>query len=128
MVDSGHRTTKNRYRILNVLVVIGACLFIGGGIAVFLLGEIPDAIEEMIEGANRVAEIVRAMKEFAHPGSAAKESVDVNRVIRTMKAVSRNEWKYVADMSPPVVDRSQGKKRTICGNYTMFWRRIARQI
>jgi signal transduction histidine kinase len=64
----------------------------------FLLEEIPDALEETLEGANRVAEIVMAMKEFAHPGSAAKETVQVNRVVRTATAVSKNEWKYVAEV------------------------------
>ena len=38
------------------------------------------------------------MKEFAHPGSQSKSSVDVNRVIETTMQVSRNEWKYVADL------------------------------
>jgi signal transduction histidine kinase len=64
----------------------------------FLLEEIPDAIAETLEGAKRVSEIVRAMKEFAHPGSESKTSVDVNRVIETTRVVSRNEWKYVAEV------------------------------
>jgi signal transduction histidine kinase len=64
----------------------------------FLLEELPDAIEETLEGAKRVGEIVRAMKEFAHPGSQSKSSVDVNRVVQTTMQVSRNEWKYVADI------------------------------
>jgi signal transduction histidine kinase len=64
----------------------------------FLLEELPDAIDETLEGAQRVAEIVRAMKEFAHPGSQSKSSVDINRVVQTTMQVSRNEWKYVADI------------------------------
>ncbi|MGA9596748.1 MAG: ATP-binding protein [Acidimicrobiia bacterium] len=64
----------------------------------FLMEEVPVAIEETLDGANRVAEIVRAMKEFAHPGSDTKTSVDINRVIRTTAQVSRNEWKYVAEL------------------------------
>jgi signal transduction histidine kinase len=64
----------------------------------FLLEEMPAAIEETLDGANRVAEIVRAMKEFAHPGSATKSGVDVNRVINTSMQVSRNEWKQVAEL------------------------------
>jgi signal transduction histidine kinase len=62
----------------------------------FLVEEVPDAVEEALEGAGRITEIVRAMKEFAHPGSDSKTSVDVNHVIRTTVKVSRNEWKYVA--------------------------------
>jgi signal transduction histidine kinase len=64
----------------------------------YLLEEIPDATDETIEGARRVAEIVRAMKEFAHPGEKTKSDVNVNRVIETTVQVSRNEWKYVADL------------------------------
>ena len=64
----------------------------------FYFEEIPQAIEETLEGAQRVAEIVRAMKEFAHPGSESKAPVDVNRVVETTMKVSRNEWKYVAEM------------------------------
>ena len=33
----------------------------------YLLGEIPGAVAQTMEGVNRVATIVRAMKEFAHP-------------------------------------------------------------
>jgi signal transduction histidine kinase len=64
----------------------------------FLLEEIPFALDETLEGAERVAEIVRAMKEFAHPGSAAKETMDVNHVVTATSAISKNEWKYVADL------------------------------
>ena len=64
----------------------------------FYFEEIPEAIDETLEGANRVAEIVRAMKEFAHPGSQDKSSVDVNRVVETTMQVSRNEWKYVSNV------------------------------
>ncbi len=64
----------------------------------FLIAELPDAIAETIEGTQRVAEIVKAMKEFAHPGSKSKTTVDVNRVMQTTMQVSRNEWKYVADI------------------------------
>jgi len=64
----------------------------------YLLEEIPIAVADTLEGAERVAAIVRAMKDFAHPGSETKGPTDLNRVIRTTAEVSRNEWKYVADM------------------------------
>jgi signal transduction histidine kinase len=65
----------------------------------YLLEEMPGAVTETMEGARRVAEIVRAMKDFAHPGSDEKHLVDVNRVVETTVEVSRNEWKYVAEMT-----------------------------
>ncbi|MFN8176839.1 MAG: ATP-binding protein [bacterium] len=63
----------------------------------YLLAEIPRAIEQTLEGVDRVATIVRAMKEFSHPGSE-KTSTDLNRAIATTVTVARNEWKYVADV------------------------------
>jgi signal transduction histidine kinase len=45
-----------------------------------------------------LASIVGAMKEFSHPGSRQKKSVDLNHAIESTLTVSRNEWKYVADV------------------------------
>ncbi len=64
----------------------------------FLNEEVPDAIAQSLEGIERVASIVYAMREFAHPGSREKTSVDLNRAIETSLTVSRNEWKYVAEV------------------------------
>jgi hypothetical protein len=63
----------------------------------FLTGEIPTAIEQSLEGLGRVAEIVRAMKEFSHP-SETMVATDLNRAISSTVTVARNEWKYVADL------------------------------
>lgn len=64
----------------------------------FLRDEIPLAIDQALEGRNRVAAIVRAMKEFAHPGDDELTPVDVNHAIENTLAVSRGEWKNVAEM------------------------------
>lgn len=64
----------------------------------FLRDEIPLAIDQALEGRNRVAAIVRAMKEFAHPGDDELAPVDVNHAIENTLAVSRGEWKNVAEM------------------------------
>ena len=64
----------------------------------YLAEEIPKALEQSLEGINRVAKIVRAMKEFSHPGSEEKTMTDVNRALETTMTVARNEWKYVADV------------------------------
>jgi len=60
--------------------------------------EIPRAIEQSLEGIQRVTNIVHAMKEFSHPGSEEKKAIDINRAIQTTITVARNEWKYVADV------------------------------
>src|SRR6185437_11641171 len=65
----------------------------------FLASEVPRAIDQSLDGARRVAEIVRAMKEFSHPDSANKTAADLNRAIESTITVARNEWKYVAKIS-----------------------------
>ena len=62
----------------------------------FLREEAPRAIEQTLEGVGRVSRIVRAMKEFSHPGSDQKQLVNINRLIESTVTVSTNEWKYVA--------------------------------
>jgi PAS domain S-box-containing protein len=64
----------------------------------FLLEEIPEALKESQEGINRVVKIVAAMKEFSHPGTGQKVETDINRILENTITVTRNEWKYVAEM------------------------------
>ncbi len=65
----------------------------------YLNQEIPVAIDQSIEGLTRVSKIVRAMKQFAHPGGDQKSLSDINAAIETTIDVSRNEWKYVAKLT-----------------------------
>ena len=62
----------------------------------FLFEEIPDAIGRVNDGVGRVADIVRAIKVFAHPGQAEPAACDLNEAVRTTLIVARNEYKYVA--------------------------------
>jgi signal transduction histidine kinase len=62
----------------------------------FLLTEAPSAATQCIEGAGQIANIVGAMKEFAHPEMEEKTLCDVNRIVRNTLTVSKNEWKFVA--------------------------------
>lgn len=64
----------------------------------YLRDEIPKAIYELAEGANNVARIVRAMREFSHPGPIHKVPTNVNQAIESTVLVSRNEWKYCAEL------------------------------
>lgn len=64
----------------------------------FLAREVPQALEQTIEGISRVTTIVRAMKEFSHPGTKDKTPTDINKAIETTATVARNEWKYAAEM------------------------------
>lgn len=68
-----------------------------------------DAIADSQDGVQHVSKIVRAMKEFAHPGQEERIPVDINRALDSTISVSTNEWKYVAevetdfDVSSPTV-------------------------
>jgi PAS domain S-box-containing protein len=64
----------------------------------FLSAEIPKAFERTLEGVQRVADIVRAMKEFAHPGQIEQSAADLNHAIETTLIVARNEYKYSAQV------------------------------
>ena len=64
----------------------------------YLQAEIPKAIDQSLDGIQRVTKIVRAMKEFSHPGSEEKQAVDLNKAVETTVTVARNEWKYVAEV------------------------------
>jgi two-component system, NtrC family, sensor kinase len=63
----------------------------------FLAAEIPHALSQSQEGLERVTEIVRAMKDFSHPGQG-RVATDLNRAVDSTVQVSRNEWRYVAEL------------------------------
>ncbi len=68
----------------------------------------PAAFERALDGIARIAAIVRAMKEFAHPDQREKSPADLNHALETTLTIARNEYKYVADIEtdfgelPPV--------------------------
>ncbi|MGD9849717.1 MAG: PAS domain S-box protein [Nitrospirales bacterium] len=64
----------------------------------FMNEEIPKALNQSLDGAERIAKIVRAMKDFSHPGTAQKQLLDLNRTIESTSTVATNEWKYVANL------------------------------
>ncbi len=64
----------------------------------YLREEIPLAINQSRDGISKITSIVRAMKEFSHPGNKEKELADINKIIETTIIISKNEWKYVADI------------------------------
>jgi signal transduction histidine kinase len=65
----------------------------------YLSEEIPMAIQQTLQGVERVTKIVRAMKDFSHPGGDEKTQVDINKAIESTITVARNEWKYVAELT-----------------------------
>ncbi len=63
-----------------------------------LLDGLLEAITDSCGGVKHVSKIVRAMKEFAHPGREEKIQVDINSALESTIAVSTNEWKYIAEI------------------------------
>lgn len=64
----------------------------------------PKAIGDTVDGLHRVAEIVRAIKEFAHPSGAVTQANDLNKIVQNAVMVSRNQWKYVANVVTDLAD------------------------
>lgn len=69
-----------------------------GGRLDWMRSQIPRALEQSLEGLNRVRSIVSAMKEFSHPSGSMKQLVDLHAAIRSTITVARHEWKYVAEV------------------------------
>lgn len=58
----------------------------------------PGSVGHVLEGVQRVSTIVKAMKDFSHPGSFEMSLTQLNREIESTTIVCRNEWKYVAEL------------------------------
>lgn len=64
----------------------------------YLSEEVPAALRQSSEGIARVATIVRAMKDYSHPG-ATMQLADINAALKSTVTVSSGEWKYCAKLS-----------------------------
>jgi len=64
----------------------------------YLCAELPKVLQDSLDGVQRVARIVRAMKEFTHPGAKDPTLLDVNRLAGSAATIAANEWKYVANL------------------------------
>jgi signal transduction histidine kinase len=61
----------------------------------YLREEIPKAITQALDGIQRIAKVVSAMKEFSHPGEE-QTPTDLNQAIANTITLATNEWKFVA--------------------------------
>jgi PAS domain S-box-containing protein len=62
----------------------------------YLRSEVPKAFTRTFDGVERVTNIVKAMKEFAHPDAIEQNAVDLLHALETTLLVASNEYKYVA--------------------------------
>jgi two-component system NtrC family sensor kinase len=70
----------------------------------YLQKEIPSAVEQSLEGIERVSTIVRAMKTFSHPGHEEQVPADLNEALEATVTVTRNQVSDVADLSLELSD------------------------
>ena len=64
----------------------------------YTLTNVPRSVERVLEGCDRVATIVRSLREFAHPDSKEKSLVDLNRALSSTLLIAASEYKLVADV------------------------------
>ncbi len=75
----------------------------------YLDANVPGSIDSCLDGISRISTIVRAMKEFAHPGRRENAPADLNQALQSTLTIAKNEYKYVADITtefgelPPVI-------------------------
>ena len=65
----------------------------------------PRALANARDGVDVVSKIIRSMKVYSHPGGE-KTKVDINEALSHVVALSRNEWKYHADLETDFVDNA----------------------
>ncbi len=70
----------------------------------YLASEIPSAVAQSLDGVNRVASIVQAMKTFSHPGQDEQAPADLNEALHATVTVARSQVKYVADVEVDLGD------------------------
>jgi signal transduction histidine kinase len=64
----------------------------------YIAAHLPSAFTRSAEGLERLAGIVRSMKDFAHPDQKEMQPMDLNRAIEATITIARSEYKRVADV------------------------------
>jgi len=70
----------------------------------YMLREVPRAIAQTGEGVRRVTEMMVAMRNFSHEHYGATHEEQLNDAIRTTATLSRNSWKYCAELQMDLDD------------------------
>ncbi|MFH0924166.1 MAG: ATP-binding protein [bacterium] len=77
----------------------------------FIITEGPKAVKQSIEGVGHITKIVQSMREFSHFSDEQKAEADINKAIENATVISKNEWKYVADLK---TELDQGLPLVFC--------------
>jgi PAS domain S-box-containing protein len=110
LLDSQHAALKKLADLPGVTEIVATLeqLEVAADVE-FVRAEIPRAIERTLDGADRVAAIVRAMKEFAYPDAVEQSPADLNHALSTTLVVACSEYKHAASVQaqfgelPPVM-------------------------
>jgi PAS domain S-box-containing protein len=70
----------------------------------YLQSHFPSAFAGCIDGLNKIARIVRSLKDFAHPSEEHKMAADLNRIVENALTIATNEYKFVADVQTDFAD------------------------
>ncbi|MFO7861194.1 MAG: hypothetical protein R6U41_08230 [Desulfosalsimonas sp.] len=62
----------------------------------FLSREVPDAVEQTLQGVNRVSGIVKSRKDFSHPGTEEKVALDINKALESTLILSQSARFFAA--------------------------------
>jgi PAS domain S-box-containing protein len=65
----------------------------------YLMEEIPPAIQQSLEGVERVATLVSAMKAFTHPGHESQAPADLNAALRSVVTIAYSQVKFIAELA-----------------------------
>ena len=65
----------------------------------FAAQELPLAADQGLAGIARISTIVQAIKEFSYPSGTVARPFDLNHAVTTAGTVTRNQWKYVAELN-----------------------------
>jgi CheY-like chemotaxis protein len=89
LIRSGQVTPETLDRVRAVITKTGLD---------YLATEIPKAIQQSIEGLERINRMTQAINEFYSPDGGIAKPVNLNQAIEATINLARNEWKYVADL------------------------------
>lgn len=64
----------------------------------FLKDDLTLAADQALDGTERIAKIVQAIKEYCYPSSKTFSPIDLNHLVEVVSVVTRNQWKYVAEL------------------------------
>ena len=79
----------------------------------YIMDDIQPLLNESLEGAGRVKQIVHDLKDFARMDETTVSTTDLNQCVRSTINIVRNELKYVAELNlqlgaiPPVICNPQ---------------------